>query len=71
MPFSGSNQSSRSYPGAYIKNTMNRWWDFFDPSNPAHKIVIMDDVHPSWSDLPYLKQWADRCCTCTCSMNCT
>ena len=42
---------------------MNKWWDFYDPSDPGHKVVIMDDVHPSWKDLPYLKQWADRYCT--------
>ena len=26
----------------------------------------MDDVHPSWAELPYLKNWADRyTSTCT------
>jgi hypothetical protein len=46
---------------------MNKWWDFFDPSDPGHKVVIMDDVHPSWNDLAYLKQWADRYCTSSCT----
>ena len=55
-----SNIAYRSFPAAYIKNTYNKWWDHYDPADPNHKIVIMDDVHPSWKDLPYLKQWADR-----------
>ena len=55
-----SNIAYRSYPSAYIKNTYSKWWDHYDPTDPNHKIVIMDDVHPSWKDIPYLKQWADR-----------
>ena len=58
-----SHHSCRSYPNAYIKN-MSKWWDHFEPTNPDHKVVIMDDVHPSWKELVFLKQWADRytCC---------
>ena len=52
--------SYRSYPSAYIKNTYNKWWDHFNPTDIDHRVVILDDVHPSWKDIHYLKQWADR-----------
>lgn len=45
------------YPRCYRKlNCMG--WQAYDPHNPDHKVVVLDDLHPdTWQDL---KQWADH-----------
>ena len=48
----------RSFPGAYKKGA-SKWWDGFRPDEPKHKIVLVDDLHPKWSEKELLKNWAD------------
>ena len=48
----------RSFPGAYKKG-VSKWWDGFRPEEPKHKIVVVDDLHPKWSEKELLKNWAD------------
>ena len=48
------------YPNCYRKLS-TKWWQGYNPHNPDHKIVVLDDLHPdTWQDLPLLKQWADH-----------
>ena len=48
------------YPRCYrMFSTM--LWQAYDPNNPDHKVVVLDDLHPdTLQDLPMLKQWADH-----------
>ena len=60
---SGSGKSrwvDQTYPYCYRKLN-NKWWQGYNMSNPEHKVVVCEDVHPdSWTDLPQLKIWADH-----------
>ena len=48
----------RTYPGCY-KKAFNKWWCGFDSDDPEHAVVLLDDLHPSWSDAVHLKNWGD------------
>ena len=48
-----------NHPGAYIKEA-NKWWDGYREDDPAHKTVLIDDLHPKWSEKERLKNWGDR-----------
>ena len=50
----------QTYPRCYRKLS-TKWWQAYNPHNPDHKVVVLDDLHPdTWHDLPMLKQWADH-----------
>ena len=58
---SGTGKSTyihRKYPGAYKKD-FSRWWDGYQEDNEAHLTVLLDDLHPKWSEKERLKNWAD------------
>ena len=48
----------RTYPGCYKKG-FNKWWCGYDGDDPEHAVVVLDDLHPSWSDAVHLKNWGD------------
>ena len=59
---SGSGKSlwvHRTFPGAYKKG-FNKWWCGYDSGDPEHDVVVLDDLHPSWSDAVHLKNWGDH-----------
>ena len=48
----------RTHPGAYKKG-FNKWWDGFREDEPGHKTVLLDDLHPKFTEKEMLKNWAD------------
>ena len=53
-----STYAHKTYPGAFKKD-FSRWWDGFREDDEGHLTVLLDDLHPSWSDKVRLKNWAD------------
>ena len=48
----------RTYPDAYKKG-FNKWWCGFREDEPGHKTVLLDDLHPKFTEREMLKNWAD------------
>ena len=46
------------YPGGY-KKSMTKWWCGYNMDDEGHSTVILDDLHPRWSEKELLKNWAD------------
>ena len=46
------------YPGGY-KKSMTKWWCGYNVDDEGHSTVILDDLHPRWSEKELLKNWAD------------
>ncbi len=44
-----------NYPDLYVKN-QNKWWCGYK----GEENVLIDDLHPSWTGIHQLKNWADR-----------
>lgn len=59
----GTGKSRTAYemfPHAYRK-AQNKWWDGYDPNNPYHRVVILDDLDRQGVCLShYLKIWFDQ-----------
>ena len=53
-----STYAHNTYPGAYKKD-FSKWWDGYNEDDEGHLTVLLDDLHPSWSDKVRLKNWAD------------
>jgi hypothetical protein len=53
-----STYAHNTYPGAFKKD-FSRWWDGYREDDEGHQTVLLDDLHPSWSDKVRLKNWAD------------
>ena len=53
-----STYAHRTFPGAFKKD-FSRWWDGYREDDEGHLTVLLDDLHPSWSDKVRLKNWAD------------
>ena len=49
----------RTHPGCYKKG-FNKWWCGYNREDPEHQVVLLDDLHPSWSEAFILKNWADH-----------
>ena len=57
----GSGKSTyvhNKYPGAFLKS-FSKWWCGYRPDEEGHRVVILDDLHPKWSEKEMLKNWAD------------
>ena len=48
----------RTYPGAYKKG-FSKWWCGYREDEPGHKTVLLDDLHPKFTEKELLKNWAD------------
>ena len=48
----------QKYPGAYKKG-FTRWWCGYRDDDEGHQTVLLDDLHPRWSEKELLKNWAD------------
>ena len=48
----------RTYPGAYKKG-FTKWWDGYREDEADHKTVLLDDLHPKFTEKEMLKNWAD------------
>ena len=46
------------YPGAFKKG-FSKWWCGFRDDDEGHQTVLLDDIHPRWSEKELLKNWAD------------
>ena len=46
------------YPGGF-KKAFSKWWCGYNPEDEGHATVILDDLHPRWSEKELLKNWAD------------
>ena len=46
------------YPGAYKKG-FSKWWCNYQEDDEGHRTVLLDDLHPKWSEKEHLKNWAD------------
>ena len=46
------------YPGGY-KKSFTKWWCGYNVDDEGHSTVILDDLHPRWSEKELLKNWAD------------
>ena len=46
------------YPGAF-KKAFSKWWCGYRDDDEGHQTVLLDDIHPKWSEKEHLKNWAD------------
>ena len=54
-----STWAHRTYPGCYKKG-FSKWWDGYREEDAGHKVVLLDDLHPKWSEKEMLKNWGDK-----------
>lgn len=60
-PGTGKSRKAREdNPGCYLK-MLNKWWDGYDPCNPAHQVVLIEDIDPVVSQrmAHFIKCWCD------------